>query len=192
MAAVKRYMLRTPEIALFSEYFSSFCMVLCRVVLIEFTYCKRSVLRCWFASPRQHLNRGKVTRHSFQSLADMRPFIEYTTLDLSKYSMEVGKMLTPELKGKVEERRKQAILIFSLLSAHLSDTDAVTQLIKHLFAVLKGMEICIDMNMWSGNRQSRGQANSFACDIINRSKVCRNRSNICQAVSILDNMRCSH
>ena len=47
-------------------------------------------------------------------------------------------VLTAEAKCKQEERRKTAVLTYKYLAEHCSDPEAVTQLIKHMFGVLKG------------------------------------------------------
>ena len=52
-------------------------------------------------------------------------------------------VLTAEAKCKQEERRKTAILTYKYLAEHCSDPEAVTQLIKHMFGVLKGTLIVI-------------------------------------------------
>ena len=43
------------------------------------------------------------------------------------------------------------------------------------FVMIDKRGLTIDMNIWIGNRQYRGNTNRFACDITNRSKIRWNR-----------------
>ena len=64
--------------------------------------------------------------------------ISNTIEDNSNLIMPYYFVLTAEAKCKQEERRKTAVLTYKYLAEHCSDPEAVMQLIKHMFGVLKG------------------------------------------------------
>ncbi|KAK6638077.1 hypothetical protein RUM44_008502 [Polyplax serrata] len=62
------------------------------------------------------------------------------SLDLSKYAMDVGKLLIANLHSKDDLSRDEAAESLKHLSKHCSDAETVQGLLNHLFAVFQGSE----------------------------------------------------
>ncbi|XP_067931600.1 stalled ribosome sensor GCN1-like [Watersipora subatra] len=81
-----------------------------------------------------------MLRNPEHALFVTAPVIEHLAIDLSKYAMELSKLLSGEVKNKQETRRKIAVGTYRHLASHCSNPESIQELLKHLFSLLKGSE----------------------------------------------------
>nr|XP_055023389.1 eIF-2-alpha kinase activator GCN1 [Misgurnus anguillicaudatus] len=75
--------------------------------------------------------------NSMQTISSM---LASLTLDLSQYSLDIGKGIASQLKANNQELMEKSVEALENLAKQCSDASAVQDLVKHLFSILGGSE----------------------------------------------------
>jgi len=68
----------------------------------------------------------------------VRHVVASVPIDLSRHALSVSKILVSQLTSKNDTARDVAVQAFVAMATQCSDVESVSDLVKYLFAVLKG------------------------------------------------------
>jgi len=87
---------------------------------------------------RSRPNYIRLKQNYFLFLTAVRHVVASVPIDLSRHALSVSKILVSQLTSKNDAARDVAVQAFVAMATQCSDVESVSDLVKYLFAVLKG------------------------------------------------------